>query len=89
MFNIIAVRSHGEYPEESGKNILAFCYPGNRLHMKGMYRKQSGYKGTWPKCLCHPVKDKKKEYGAHHMEKKIHYVKPERVKAEDLIVKHQ
>jgi hypothetical protein len=89
MFNIIAVRSHGEHPEESGKNILAFCYPGNRFYMEGMYRKQSGYKGAWPEFLCHPVEYKKKEYGADNMEEKIYQVITEGVKAKDLIVKHQ
>ena len=52
---------HGEHKEERGKNILALCYPGNRLYMERMYRKQSGYKGTWPECLCHPVEYQKKE----------------------------
>jgi len=57
--------------------------------MEGMYRKQRGYKGTWPEFLCHPVEYKKKKYGVHHMEEKIYQVIAGGVKAEDLIVKHQ
>ena len=89
MFNIITVRSKGEHPEESGKNILALCYPGNRLYMERMYRKQTGYKGTWPEFLGHPAKYKKKEYGVHYMEEKIYQVIAVGVEAKDLIVKHQ
>jgi hypothetical protein len=89
MFNIITVRSQGEHKEESGKNILALYYPGNRLYMEGMDRKQSGYKGTWPEFLCHPVEYKKKEYGVHNMEEKIYQVKALGFETKDLIIKHE
>jgi hypothetical protein len=89
MFNIITVRSHGKHKEESGKNILTLCYPGDRFYTEGMYREQTGYKDTWPEFLCHPVEYKKKKYGVYNMEEKIHQVIALGVEAKDLIVKHQ
>jgi hypothetical protein len=51
--------------------------------MEGMYRKQTSYKGTWPEFLCHPVEDKKKEYGVQNMEEKVHQMIAVGIEAKD------
>ena len=75
-FRVITVSTEGKHPEESGKHILAFSYPGNRLHMERMYRKQGGYKGTRPEGFCHPAQYQKQKDGIHHMKEKIDQMIP-------------
>ena len=59
--HIPCVRPHRKQPKERTENILAFGYPGHRLHIKRVQAKQGGDHRTSPEGSRQPVKDSKQK----------------------------
>jgi hypothetical protein len=88
MLDIINIRSHGEHPEESGKNILSLGHPGDGFHVERVKGKQSRYESALPGCLGHPVKNEKEQQRICNVEQEICQMVPSRFQSKELNIEH-
>jgi len=82
------IRSHGEQPEESGKNILSLGHPGDGFHVERVKGKQSRYESALPGRFGHPVKNEKEQQCICNVEQEIGQMMPSRVQPKELNVEH-
>jgi hypothetical protein len=82
------IRSHGQHPEESGKNILSLGNPGDRFHVERMKGKQSRYKSAFPLRFGHPVENEKEQQRICNVEQEISQMMPSRFQSKELNIEH-
>ena len=79
VLDVIDIGGHGEYPEESGKNVLAFGHPGDGFHVERVKCKQGRHESALPGRFGHPVKNEKEEQRICNVEQQVNEMMPVRV----------
>jgi hypothetical protein len=79
---------YSEHPEESGKNILSLCHPGDGFYVKRVEGEQSRYESALPGLFGHPVKNEKEQQCICNVEQKVGQMMVARFQSKELNIEH-